>query len=983
MWKRLRLSIIFETNIIPKFISMKKLFFLSAALTLFLNPKTVSAQAATVAVSMEATPTPIVKVDAKPGKLIIPYVKYRLANGLTVIINEDHSDPLVHVEVTYHVGSNRETMKRTGFAHFFEHMMFQGSQNVADEEHFKIVQGSGGDMNGTTNRDRTNYFETVPSNMLETALWLEADRMGFLLPAFTKKKFETQRATVKNEKDQRYGEGYGMLPEVQDQIIYPYGHPYSWQTIGYVDDLNAADSSDLRNFFLKWYGPNNAILVISGDVNPDDAMKMVEKYFGPISKGNDAPPLPKKPVILEENKITTVTSKIGFPLASITFPTVPTFHKDEAALDILARLLSGGKNSVLYKNFIGAENSVQAFCNNQTFEMAGEFNFILVTYPERLGGLKEAEMRSTLMKALDSFEINGFTDADLRQIKQEMASGYFSILETVASKASVLTQYEMLSGGQMTLDKDYERYQNVTKEDIMRVFRTYLKGKNYACVHIIPDPALASDPSARVKKYESINPYANEIPDKSAYNNLVYKPTIDPVGFDRSKKPFVPAAKPAVVPNYYKTAFDNGVKIIGTSSKETPMVYMSINIRGSHMFETGKIKNGTAAMLASMLNEGTTHMTGIQLEKKLSSMGSSISFSAGEGSINCFVECFKDSFNQTMAVLEDMFYNPSYNEKDFKLNKKAILSSIENNNLYSPGSFGSKKFREFMYGTDNPIGVGSLTDWATANKITIEDLKNYKANFLSPNLTTISVVGDIDEKAITEGLSFLKKWENKNLTVPTFTNFPQPSKTQIYLVNQDNAPQSNLIIGYRTIPYDFDGDFFKATIMNFALGGAFNSRLNLNLREDKGWTYGIRSGFSGNGKNVPGMFIISAGVKKGATDSSFNEIFKEVRNYINNGITDDELDFTKRALLGSEALDYESPFSKLGFLSQLIYWDLDANYNAKRAEIIKNLTKDDINAIAKKYLSLDNLIIIVVGDDVIVKEQLEKLGLGKVKVLKM
>lgn len=953
---------------------MKKLFFLSAALSLFLSSNSAMAQSAA---------TPVATVQAKPGKLIIPYVKYKLANGLTVIINEDHSDPIVHVEVTYHVGSNRETMKRTGFAHFFEHMMFQGSQNVADEEHFKIVQGSGGDMNGTTNRDRTNYFETVPSNMLETALWLEADRMGFLLPAFTKKKFETQRETVKNEKDQRYGEGYGMLPEVQDQIIYPYGHPYSWQTIGYVDDLNAADSSDLRNFFLKWYGPNNAILVISGDVNPDEAMKMVEKYFGPISRGNEAPPLPKKAVVLEEKKIQTITSDVFFPLTSITFPTVPTFHKDEAPLDVLASLLGEGKNSVLYKNFIGAENSVQALCSNGTFEMSGEFNFILVTYPEKLGGLKEGEMRATLERSLDSFEINGFSDADLDRIKKELSSRYFSILETIGSKASVLTQYEMLTGGEMTLDKDYERYLKVTKEDVMRVFRTYIKGKNYACVHIIQDPILAADPNAKIKKYESINPYANETPDKSAYNNLVYKPTVDPAGFDRSKKPVVGPAKPANVPNYYKTKFDNGIKIIGTNSNETPMVYLSISIGGAHYFETGKIKNGTASMLAAMLNEGTTNLSGIQLENKLSGMGSSISFGASEGSINCFVSCFKDSFAATMKVLEDMFYNPSYNEKDFKLNKKAILGSIENNNLYSPNAFGSTKFREFIYGTDNPVGVGSLTDWSAANKISIDDLKNYKANFLSPNLTTISIVGDIDEKSVIDGLAFFKKWENKNLTMPVFTNFPAAQKTQVYMVNQDNAPQSQILIGYRTIPYDVDGDFFKATVMNFALGGAFNSRLNLNLREDKGWTYGIRSGFSASGKGIPGMFIISAGVKKMATDSSIVEIFKEIKNYINNGITDDELDFTKRALLGSEALRYESPFSKLGFLSQIILWDLEGNFNSKRADVIKSLTKEDVNAIAKKYLNLDNLVIMVIGDDAFVKEQLERLGLGKIKVIKM
>ncbi|MCC6818663.1 MAG: insulinase family protein [Bacteroidia bacterium] len=364
-------------------------------------------------------------------------------------------------------------------------------------------------------------------------------------------------------------------------------------------------------------------------------------------------------------------------------------------------------------------------------------------------------------------------------------------------------------------------------------------------------------------------------------------------------------------------------------------------------------------------------------------MGSSISFNGGGQSINCFVTCFKDSFNQTMAVLEDMFFNPAFNQKDFKLNKKAVLGGIENDNLYSPATFANKKFREMLYGDDNPIGIGNLTEWAAVNKLTIDELKFYKNNFMSPNLTTISVVGDIDEKSVTEGLSFFKKWENKNLSIPTYNKYPSASKTQVYLVNQDNAPQSNIIIGYRTIPYDINGDFYKATIMNFALGGAFNSRLNLNLREDKGWTYGISSRFSSGGKDIPGLFIVSAGVKRSATDSSFLEIFKEIKNYIENGITDEELDFTKRALLGSEALDYESPFSKLGFLSQIILWDLDANFNAQRAETINKLTKEDVNAIAKKYLSLDNLVIICVGDDILVKEQLERLGLGKIKVLKM
>jgi zinc protease len=949
---------------------MKKLFYLASAIGLLGFQ------------SIQAQTTLIKKVDAQPGKLVIPYEKYKMANGLTVIVSEDHSDPIVHVEVTYHVGSNRETMKRTGFAHFFEHMMFQGSQNVADEEHFKIVQGAGGNMNGTTNRDRTNYFETVPSNMLETALWLEADRMGFLLPAFTNKKFENQRKTVKNEKDQLYGDGYGMLPEVQDQMIYPYGHPYSWQTIGYVDDLNEADSTDLKNFFLKWYGPNNAILVITGDVNTKEALSLVEKYFNSINRGPEVSPLMKTPIVLEEKKIKTITSKVFAPLTSITYPTVPTFHKDEPALDVLSQLLSNGKNTVLYKHFIDNEMGLQADCYNASYEISGEFSFQLVTYPSVMGGLSEKEMRDTLEAALNDFEMNGFTDADLNRVKQEYMAGYYGYSESVASKASVLTQYEMLTNGNMTLDKDFERYKNITREDVMRVFRNYIKNKNYTCIHIVPDPRAMQDPNFRVDGYESENPYKNETPDKSAYANLVNKPNVDPAGFDRSKKPVVAPSKPVIVPDYYTSNFDNGIKVIGTKTSESPRVNIVISSRGGHLFETGKIKNGTAAFLGAMMTEGTTSKSALDIENRLKSLGSSISFDGSGQQFNCYIESFSDSLKATMALFEDIFYNASFPSKEFKTNKKAILGSISNDN-FTPSSFGSKQFRELIYGTENPLGKASLSEYKAAEKITVEDLKFFKENFLSPNLTTVSIVGDIDQAAAIENLACLKKWSNKNLSVPTFTTFNATGKTQLYLVNQDNAKQTTIMMGYLTIPYDYNGDFFKANVTNFSLGGAFNSRLNLNLREDKGWTYGIRSGFSSSGIGFPGLFTVSAGVNTNATDSAIKEVFSELNRFVEKGITDEELDFTKKSLLGGEALKYESSRDKLNFLTSIIVNGLSKDLNTQRAETIKNLTKEEVNRIAKEYIKTNQFVIVCIGDDVLIKDKLESLGLGKVKIIKM
>ena len=306
------------------------------------------------------------KVTKEGDELVIPYEKYVLPNGLTLIVHEDHSDPVVHVDVTYHVGSAREEIGKSGFAHFFEHMMFQGSDHVADEQHFKIVTESGGTLNGTTNRDRTNYFETVPSNQLEKMLWLEADRMGFLLDAVTQQKFEIQRETVKNERGQNYdNRPYGLVSEVTSKNLYPYGHPYSWLTIGYIKDLNSVGVNDLKNFFLRWYGPNNATLTIGGDVDVKQVVKMVEKYFGTIPPGPKVEKMePMVPKLDKHRFVSYVDNYARMPLMRKIFPTVPNFHKDMVALDCLAEILGQGNNSVLYQQLVKKQLALACYCQS-------------------------------------------------------------------------------------------------------------------------------------------------------------------------------------------------------------------------------------------------------------------------------------------------------------------------------------------------------------------------------------------------------------------------------------------------------------------------------------------------------------------------------------------------------------------------------------------------------------------------------------------
>ncbi|MEO0338129.1 MAG: pitrilysin family protein, partial [Bacteroidota bacterium] len=431
----------------------------------------------------------IEKVEKKGDEIVIPYEKYVLDNGLTLIIHEDHSDPMVHVDVTYHVGSAREELQKSGFAHFFEHMMFQGSENVADEEHFKIITDAGGTLNGTTNRDRTNYFETVPVNQLETMLWLEADRMGFLLPAVTQKKFEVQRSTVKNEKGQNYdNRPYGRWSELNAGALYPYGHPYSWLTIGRLEDLDRVDVDDLKRFFLRWYGPNNATITIGGDVVPAEVVKLVEQYFGNIQKGPAVEAMKLDAPVLEENRyVSYVDKNIRFPGMFITFPTVSRFHPDEAALDCLAEILGTGKSSYLYKKFVATQKAIQVVSFHPASELAGEFQFIVIPFP----GQALADFEKEVNNILVEFEENGVSDADIEKFKAGQESSFINGLASVSGKVSQLASYETFYGDPNAIEFDLDRYSKVTKEDVIRVFNKYIKGQSSVVLSVLPNEETA------------------------------------------------------------------------------------------------------------------------------------------------------------------------------------------------------------------------------------------------------------------------------------------------------------------------------------------------------------------------------------------------------------------------------------------------------------------------------------------------------------
>ena len=929
-------------------------------------------------------------VNAEEGKLIVPYKRYVLPNGLNLIVSEDHSDPVAHINVTYHVGSARETPGKSGFAHFFEHMLFQGSKHVADEEHFKLIKQYGGEVNGNTTRDRTVYIETFPSNFTETALWMEADRMGFFLEGFTNKKFENQRSTVKNEKDQRYGVPYGFLMEVKDQQLYEMSrgkndpiHPYSWSTIGFVDDLNRADSNDLRNFFLRWYGPNNACIIVSGDVVTKDVVKWTEKYFGGIPKGKTVRDQRIKPVQLDKNLIKSYDDPNAYvPLMYITYPGVYVMHKDEAALDLLSYLMGSTKSSPIYKAFMDTELALQANASNNPLsaanhELAGEFSFTLVGYPWS----DMYKLRSRLFEVIDSFEYTGFSDDDLARAKANITSSIGNGLENVSTKASILSQSWYLNArndsNQLFSPEDaITAFNSVTKEDIMRVYKRYLKGKNSATIDIKP---LQVQDGEKAAKYESYNPNVdfNSVNMNLEYQNLRERVVKD--NFDRSVRPTPSGIKPVAVPEIYKYKLSNGVDLWGTEFNETSKVLIRISTDGGSILENGKENPwGVSSLTANALEAGTKNKTPEELEKELEKLGARISFSASDFDFVISLFAPVQNLDASINLLKEMMFEPRWDEDEFKKSRKRIVESAKSS-LKQRSAGMRNAWNRLVYGDESPLGrFYSPDDFA---KLEISDCQEYYQKYFTSGGGKVIVVGPVSSEDIKSKLSFLESWEDKGVEMPKVELAEDINTTQIFGIQYTDAEQSDIIIGFRSLPFDYNGDYFKSNVMNFALGGNFNSRLNLNIREDKGWTYGIRGSFGREYEDLPGYYTIQTGVKSEATDSAINEILWSVENYKQNGITDEEFEFTKSALVASQALDYQSLGQKASFMYQMQSRNLPLNFAEEQLKTIKSLTKEEINKLAKEQLKTDKMIIVVAGDMVLLEDRLSDLGFKKITIL--
>ena len=904
----------------------------------------------------------VVKSDA--AGIEIPYRKFELENGLTVVLHEDMSDPLVHVDVTYHVGSGREEVGKSGFAHFFEHMMFEGSEHAASGQHTKVIEEAGGTYNGSTSTDITNYYETVPSNQLEKVLWLEADRMGFLLDAVTQEKFEIQRETVKNERGFRMdNQPYGQLSERVNEALYPEGHPYSWQPIGYIEDLNRVDVNDLKKFFLRWYGPNNAVITIGGKFDEADVLAWVNKYFGPIPRGPEVSD-PVTPVFsLDADRYISMEDKVALPLLYMAFPTVDLYHEDEAPLDVLMYILGQGETSLLYKNMVKNGQAVQATANHGCNELS--CTFVVLALPNPASGNSLADLEGIARASLEEFAERGVEADDLTRVKMNIVSGMIYGLESVAGKVGRLARYETFTGSPNYAAADIARYENVTEKDVMRVYQEYIVGKPAVIMSIVPQGQ-----ASLVAAEDTWQRYQRNLPDYTALtdDDLEFRRAADE--FDRSVVPPAGDNPSVIVPEIWRASLENGIDVLGAINSETPTVAIQLRIEAGQRRESLD-KLGLASMTAAMLNEATTERSNEELSNELQKLGSSVAFGAGNDDAVLTIRSLSENLDATLAIAAERLLQPKFDPEDFARVKEQTIQGIRQGKT-QPATIAAMVYQMLLFGEDNSFAYMNAGTEETVSNLTLDDVKQFYAANYSPKISSIIAVSDQSQDSLVEKLKVFNNWKGDAVPDVVLKPFPNVQANRIYLVDKPGAVQSEIRVGKRSLKYDPDGDYYRATLMNFSLGGAPGSRLNQNLRQDKGYTYGAFSGFGGS-KDY-GTFTASAAVRADATADSIVEFENEIRGYSESGITEPELTRTRKAIGQRDARKYETPAQKIGFLSQILTYDLDDDFVSVQNRILEEIGQEELNNLAAEHLNMDDMIIVVVGDKASVLPQLEDLG---------
>jgi len=907
--------------------------------------------------------------------LNIVYEKYTLPNGLDVILHVDRSDPIVALAIQYHVGSNRETEGKTGFAHLFEHMMFQRSENVGEDQFFKIIQDAGGTLNGGTGNDATTYFEVVPKNALEKILWLESDRMGYMINTVTEKAFNIQQNVVQNEKRQSYdNQPYGFTSWVIATNLYPKGHPYSWTVIGEMEDLKNATVEDVKAFHGQWYVPNNATLVLAGDFDVEEAKKLIGKYFGEIPKGNEITDPKPQPVTLNETvKVYHEDNFAKAPQFRMIWPTVEDYNEDAYALNYLAELLSQGKKAPLYKVLEKEKKlSSSQYAYNSAQEIAGSFN-IVVTGNE---GVDLKEVESAINEAFTMFEDEGFTDDDVERIKAGLETGFYNGISSILGKSFQLAAYNEQRNDPSYYKTDLERTKAVSREDILRVYGKYIKGKPYLATSFVPKgmTELVAEGSVKAGVVEETIAQATQVEITGTEEEEI---VMTPASFDRSVMPADGPDPLLSLPAVWDTSLANGIRIFGIEHHELPLVQFNLVLKGGHYLDQPE-KAGVAYLVSELMMEGTKRKTPLELEEAIDRLGARINMSTSNTTITISANSLVRNYDSVLALVKEILLEPRWDAEEFELAKSRVMNALKRQKA-SPNALATNAFNKLIYGSDHIFSLDRQGTIETVASITLDDLKAYYDAHFSPSVASFLVAGDIQPAKVIESLQPLSEaWLPKEVTFPEYS-LPEPlNASKVFFVDVPGAKQSVIQIGYlalaRTSP-----DFYPATVMNYKLGGSFSGEVNMILREEKGYTYGARTRFSGT--EIPGPFLATASVRSSATGESV-QIFKDVMEKYRNGITEQELEFTKNALIKSNALDFETLGALIGMLSNIALYDLPFDYVKNEESVVQQMTLSTHKELADKYIVPDKMFYVVAGDAETQLKALGQLGFGKPEMVR-
>ena len=911
--------------------------------------------------------------ETASGKFSVPFEKVKLDNGLEVVLHVDKSDPVVAVALTAHVGSAREKAGRTGFAHLFEHLLFLESENLGKgglDAMSARIGGSG--ANGSTNRDRTNYFQTVPKNALEKMIWAEADKLGWFINTVTDPVLAKEKQVVKNEKRQSVdNRPYGHNSYVIDKALYPADHPYNWQVIGSLEDLDAATVADVQEFFRRWYVPNNVTLTISGDFDPAQAKTWVEKYFGEIPAGEPVENMAVRPGKLSETvKLYHEDNFARVPQLTMVWPTVEQYHPDAYALDVLTEYLTDGKKAPLNEVLTDElKLSPRLYAYNATSELAGEMQLVVQAF----AGKPLDEVLAGVEQALARFEENGIAEADLQRILAGQETSFYNGLSSVLGKGFNLAQYNMFAGDPGFVEKDIANILAVTTADVMRVYNTYVKGKPYVATSFVPkgEVALILTGSTKAEVVEEkIEQGAEEEFDASIAAE--YEPT--PSTFDRSTEPDYGGEITTTPPTVWEDRLANGMTVHGIRNGEVPLVSFNLSIDGGQLVESID-KPGVANLMAGLMEKGTANKTPAELEAAIQRLGASINVFAGSSAVFVTGTTLARNYDATMALVSEILLEPRWDAGELELLRASTLSDLEQQEA-SPNAIAGREFAKLLYGKDNIRAYSGMGTPASVAAITLEDLKTHYDKFISPSVARLHVVGDLDQTAVTGALSALnERWAAKDVTIPDWPTPAPPTASKVYFYDVPGAKQSVLRIG-RPGPTVEDPDFYPAQVMNYILGGGgFASRLTQELREGKGYTYGIRSGFSAN-EDV-GQFTVSSGVRSNVTLESTQAI-KDIMKEYPETFSETDLETTRSFLIKSNARAFETASAKLGLLQNMSDYGWKADYVNERADLVRGISQQRISQLAQQYANPDEMIWLVVGDAKTQLPRMRKLGYGEV-----